>query len=351
MADLAVTGAGRLVEALERLGVDLVFGLPGVHNLPLWRALSQSAIRLVGVRHEQTAVYAADGYARTTGRLGVALVTSGPGAANTLGATGEAMAAGSPVLVIATDVSSVLRRPGVYRGLLHETRDQTAMFAPVTKAARLADSARELASVVLQCAQLALQPSSGPVYLGVPTDLLREAAAPGGDPSAPAPAPEPDAAALARALELLAGAERPLIWAGGGALRADAGAAVGALARTLAAPVVTTYMGRGLLAPEHPCAVPGPIHARELGSLWDEADVVLAIGTDFDAMMTQEWRLPVPPALIAVTIDPADANKNYAADVTLTGDARAVTETLVARAAERGGLAALAERLHALGGA
>ncbi|HVP02137.1 MAG TPA: thiamine pyrophosphate-binding protein [Solirubrobacteraceae bacterium] len=351
MGDAAATGARRLVEALERLGVDLVFGLPGVHNLPLWRALSRSAIRLVGVRHEQTAVYAADGYARTMGRLGVALVTTGPGAANTLGATGEAMAASSPVLVIATDVSSALRRPGVYRGLLHETRDQTAMFAPVTKGARLVTGAGELAGAVLAGAQLALAQSTGPVYLGVPTDLLRHEAGPVGDPPAQPEAPEPEAAALDRALELLARAERPLIWAGGGALRAGAGEAVGVLARTLAAPVVTTYLGRGLLAPDHPCAVPGPIHAREVGPLWDEADVVLAIGTDFDAMMTQEWRLPVPPALIAVTIDPADANKNYAADITLTGDARAVSDTLAARAAQRDGLAALTERLRTLGGA
>src|SRR3954451_1949549 len=129
------TGAQLLVQGLEAAGVDVVFGLPGVHNLAAWDALRESPIRLVGVRHEQTAVYAADGYARATGRLGVALVTTGPGAANTLGATGEAMAASSPVLVLATDIPDALRRPGVYRGVLHETRDQPAMFAPVTKAA------------------------------------------------------------------------------------------------------------------------------------------------------------------------------------------------------------------------
>ena len=136
---------------LERLGVELVFGLPGVHNLPIWKALSDSHIRLVGVRHEQTAAYAADGYARATGRLGVAVVTTGPGAANTLGGTGEAMAAGSPVLVIATDTSTALRREGVYRGTLHETRDQTAMFVPVTKAARLVAARDEIAAAMLEC--------------------------------------------------------------------------------------------------------------------------------------------------------------------------------------------------------
>ena len=95
MADARIataTGAVRLVQALESLGIRVVFGLPGVHNLAIWRALADSDIRLVGVRHEQTAAYAADGYARATGKLGVAVVTTGPGAANTLGATGEAMA-------------------------------------------------------------------------------------------------------------------------------------------------------------------------------------------------------------------------------------------------------------------
>ena len=113
------TAAVRIVEALERLGVSVAFGLPGVHNLAIWKALSESSIRLVGVRHEQAAVYAADGYARATGRLGVAVVTTGPGAANTLGATGEAMASGSPVLVIATDIPAAIRRPDTYRGSLH----------------------------------------------------------------------------------------------------------------------------------------------------------------------------------------------------------------------------------------
>src|ERR1700748_3058626 len=125
-------GAAGLVRSLEQLRVELVFGLPGVHNLPIWKALAESSIRLIGVRHEQAAVYAADGYARATGRLGVAVVTTGPGAANTLGATGEAMASGSPVLVIATDIPAAIRRPDTYRGSLHETRDQTSVFVPVT---------------------------------------------------------------------------------------------------------------------------------------------------------------------------------------------------------------------------
>lgn len=127
------TGAQVIVQQLEAAGVEVCFGLPGVHNLALWEALRESPIRLVGVRHEQAAAYAADGYARASGKLGVALTTTGPGAANTLGAVGEAWASRSPVLVVATDIPAALRRPGVYRGVLHETTDQAAMFAPVVK--------------------------------------------------------------------------------------------------------------------------------------------------------------------------------------------------------------------------
>src|SRR5688572_13888267 len=167
-----VSGAERLLGVLAAHGVEVVFGLPGVHNLPVWEALRTSGIRLVGVRHEQTAVYAADGYARATGRLGVALVTTGPGAANCLGATGEAYASGSPVLVIATDIPSTLRRPGVYRGVLHETRDQKGMFGPVTKAAFDVPAAQELTAYTDKAVRAALRSPHGPVYLGVPTDFL-----------------------------------------------------------------------------------------------------------------------------------------------------------------------------------
>lgn len=347
------TGATRLVETLDQLGVRLVFGLPGVHNLPIWKALSESDIRLVGVRHEQTAAYAADGYARATGELGVAVVTTGPGAANTLAGTGEAMAAGSPVLVIATDISTRVRREGVYRGTLHETRDQTAMFRPVTKAARLVATAEEIGDAVLESGTAALAAPTGPVYLGIPTDLLSESVSSRSRPPASAdgsPRPVLPPAAVERACELLANAERPLIWAGGGALRAGAGPAVGELALRLAAPVVTTYMGRGLLPPEHPCAVPGPVHAREVGDLWDEADVVLAIGTDFDGTNTQNWQMPAPPALISINVDEADANKSYTSDITLVGDARTVVEDLLSRPAPtRDGLPELERRLAAIG--
>jgi thiamine pyrophosphate-dependent acetolactate synthase large subunit-like protein len=341
------TGGELLVRGLEVAGVEVVFGLPGVHNLPAWKALASSSIRLVGVRHEQAAVYAADGYARATGRLGVAITTTGTGAANTLGALGEAWASGSPVLVIATDIPRSLRREGVYRGVLHETTDQAGMFAPVTKATlRVLEPAEVRAAVQIASFQ-ALDAPTRPVYLEIPTDTLAEEVAGTHlqadvrDDRLRVPAAEElDAAAAA-----IAAAERPLIWAGGGALRAQAGPEIAMLAERLAAPVITTYMGRGLLPPDHPCGVGLPPHVPQVGALWDDADLVIAVGTDFDWMMTQNWRQPAPARLLTINVDGADAAKAYPVEVNLVGDATRTVGALLPRIPERDGLEGLADRL------
>ena len=347
-APTAVNGAALAVAALERAGVEVAFGLPGVHNLALWRALGESPIRLVGVRHEQTAAYAADGYARTTGRVGVALTTTGPGAANTLAAVGEAWASRQPILVIATDIPARLRRPGVWRGVLHEGTDQASMFAPVVKRTIRVTEAGELGRAVAEAVAEALTPPQRPVYLEIPTDLLGAEAGAGEAVPAPAPPPplQPDDEHLERAASLLERSRRPLIWAGGGALQAGAGEAVAALAERLVAPVILTYSARGLLPPGHPCLAEAPPHAAEVGALWDEADVVLAVGSDFDGMMTQGWKQPQPPHLISVNVDPADAAKNYLPDVLLEADAAEATAALADHLEPRGGLDALARRLR-----
>jgi thiamine pyrophosphate-dependent acetolactate synthase large subunit-like protein len=340
------TGAQHLVDVLTELGVEVAFGLPGVHNLAIWEAIADSRIRLIGVRHEQTAGYAADGYARATGKLGVAIVTTGPGAANTLGAVGEAMASASPVLVLATDIPARLRRPGVVRGVLHETSDQAALFAPVTKAANTVEAPGGIAPAVLRAARLARQPQSGPVYVGIPTDFLRQGTARVPDAELTERIPALNLEDLDYARQLLSAATRPLIWAGGGALRAEAGPLIGELATLLAAPVITTFAGRGLLPPAHPCAAPNPVHAPEVGALWDEADVVVGIGSDFDGLMTQNWLMPKPPNLIAINVDAKDAAKNYPPDITLVGDARDVVGQLLDGLIPRPGVSELTARLR-----
>jgi len=290
------SGAQLVVAELEAAGVEVVFGLPGVHNLALWEALRESPIRLVGVRHEQTAAYAADGYARASGKAGVALVTTGPGAANTLAAVGEAFASRSPVLVIATDIPSDLRRPGVYRGVLHETTDQAAMFAPVTVAAHVCG----VLGPTLTDALSDVMTSDGPVYLGIPTDLLRAAAEPFGEPVGELAIPAYAAA--------LPDAEHPLLWVGSGAR--DRRKEVVVLAEALAAPVIETYGGRGVMPLDHPLRVGLPPHVEPVGRLWDEADVVITAGDPLEGLTTQNFAQPQPPTLITAGI----VTPNYRVD-------------------------------------
>jgi acetolactate synthase-1/2/3 large subunit len=302
-----MNGADVVANALRTAGVDTVFGLPGAHNLALWPACESAGIRIVPMRHEQGCAHAADGYARATGKVGVALVTTGPGAANTMGAVGEAWASRSAVVVIATDIPSSLRRPGIYRGVLHECTDQAALFAPVTKM-----QTTNVGEALLTAATAPTRP----VYVGIPSDRLTT---PGEHESNPVPrrVGVPTFSPLADALRR---SERPLLWVGGGAR--EAGDEVDALARRLGAPVVTTYQARGLLAPDHPLLVPAPPHEPEITALIAASDLVVVIGSDLDQMNTMQWRLPFPPRRIAVNVDPLDATKNYAVDAVVAADAR-----------------------------
>ena len=301
-----MNGAAAIARTLRDAGVDVAFGLPGAHNLPLWSAFASEPIRIVGMRHEQGCAYAADGYARTTGKLGVALVTTGPGAANTIGAVGEAWASRSPVIVIATDIPTTLRTEGVYRGVLHECTDQAALFTPVTK-----DQTESIATAV----RAALEHPRRPVYVGVPTDALAADASPETlDTSGAA-----RTADMTPLLDAIDQSSRPLLWVGGGAR--DASEAIDALARATGAPVVTTYQARGILAPDHPLLVPAPPHEPEVTELIQRADLAVVIGSDLDQMNTMQWRLPLPERRVAVNLDPGDATKNYSMDAVIVSDA------------------------------
>ncbi|MER7116367.1 thiamine pyrophosphate-binding protein [Saccharomonospora azurea] len=353
---MSITGAHSLLRTLAELGVEAAFALPGTHSLPLWDALDDlggdvGSLRLLGVRHEPAAAHAADGYARVTGGLGVAVVTTGPGALGTLRALGEAAASASPVLLIATEAPSTLRTPGP--GSLAEHGDQRAFFASLTKATFAVEHPDDIAAVVRRAAETAVRPRSGPVYVGVPADFLGESAEPVTDgtdgaalpsltapPLSAVPAEDMEAARAA-----LVEARRPLIWAGGGALRSGAGEAIGVLAERLAAPIVTTFAARGIVPPDHPCLASNPVHAPEVGLLWDDADVVLAIGTDFDGVMTRDGSMPQPPGLIAVNVDAEGATKHYPPDLLLLGDAREVVEELSLGILPKPGLDELTRRL------
>jgi acetolactate synthase-1/2/3 large subunit len=192
------------------------------------------------------------------------------------------------------------------------------------------------------------------VYVEIPTDLLDGDAGSeqGSDPFSRgdldlAPSP-PDSAQLDRALDLLDRARRPLVWAGGGALQSGAGEAVARLAERLVAPVILTFSAKGLLPPAHGCLVESSPHVPEAGELWDEADVVVAIGSDLDGMMTQGWKQPQPAHLVAINVDPTDASKNYRPDVVVEADASEATTALAERLGERGGLDSLQRRVRDL---
>ena len=199
------------------------------------------------------------------------------------------------------------------------------MFAPVTKAQFAGpDPGAAIAT--------ALAHPRRPVYLEVATDALSAPASAAAEPPAVAVAEPRD---LEPALALLDRAQRPLVWAGGGATRDGAGAAVAALAERLAAPVFTSYQASGLLG-DHPLAVGLPTHVPETGALWDQADLVVAVGSDLDGVNTQNWRQPQPPALVAVNVDPADAAKNYRADVVVCAGAAAGADALARGASAHG---------------
>jgi thiamine pyrophosphate-dependent acetolactate synthase large subunit-like protein len=318
-----------VTHALAELGVEVVFGIPGAHNLALWESLRRSGIRVVGVRHEQAAGYAADGYARATGRLGVAMATTGPGAANLVTATGEAWASGSSILVICTDIASTTRTPGRYRGALHETVDQAAFFRPITKAAVITTAPEQLFADVLSCGLLATQAPARPVYLEVPTDYLDAPVRYDGAPQqVRRDHPGEQVVDVEPALSRLARSERPLIWAGGGATASGAGPAVRGLAERLGAPILTSFGGRGLVGPDHPLAVGLPPHLPQVGDLWDSADAVIVVGSDLDAMNTQGFRQPRPDTLIMVDVDAARARTNYAPSLILEGDAAQVLDRM-----------------------
>lgn len=295
--------AAIILELLGRHGVTRAYGIPGVHNLPFWDADSEHAPRIVGVRHEQAAAYAADGLYRATGQFGVALLTSGPGAANAVAAFGEAYVSGSPVLLLASEVNAALRVPSGPRGILHEMTDQGAMFEAFGATARRARTRQEaIASTVL-----ALRDAWGPPpiggYVGIPTDILTEEWTATVPHIPRLPSPEPDPTDVTDLAELIHQSPRIVLWLGGGVVAADAEESARRLAHRLGAAVLTSYAGRGLLAGD-PLLVDAPVHEPEVGAVLAEADLVIVVGSSFDGMNTKNWRIDLPPRRAAITLGP-----------------------------------------------
>ncbi|OFE16065.1 acetolactate synthase [Humibacillus sp. DSM 29435] len=328
------SGGEALVAALVAHGVDTVFGIPGTHNLEIYRHLLAHGVRHVGTRHEQGAGYAADGYARTTGRVGVALVTTGPALLNAVAAIGQAYSDSVPVLVVSPGLP--LRHPAAGNGLLHETKDQQGAMRAVAAASLRPTSVEDIPVAVAQAFAIMTHGRPRPVHLEVPLDVLLETT--DGPATGPAGAchrlaPTAPAGVVTEAAAWLDDAAFPVILAGGGANRAAA--ELRAVAERLGAPVVTTTNGKGVLPEDHPLALGAGIHLPVVRDLVTEADVVLAVGTELAPADLWNGPLPLAGRLVRIDIDPVAMVTNALPDLGLVGDsARVLADLLVALGGE-----------------
>jgi len=324
-----------VVELLAANGIDTVFGIPGVHNLELYRGIAATGIRHVLVRHEQNAGFAADGHARATGRAAAAFVISGPGLTNALTAVAQAYSDSVPLLVVAS--APVRASLGKGWGVLHELADQRALAAGVTGVARSANSAED-ARDHLRAALTSLRVGRPrPAYLEIPLDLLAEPttlppvrfAAAGGSP-------QPSSADVVRAAELLSKARRPLIIAGGGAR--SAGTALLRLVEALDGYIVTSVAGKGVVSESHPASLGASLQFAPARDLIASADVVLAVGTELsETDFYTGTQLPLRGQLIRIDIDPAKLSDHYATDVGIWSDASVSVEAIARMISPRSG--------------
>lgn len=315
-----LTGGEAVYETLRALGVDTVFGIVSVHNIPIYDAILRGGgITTISVRHEQGALHAADGYARATGKLGVAITSTGPGASNSMTGLFEAGFASSPVLMITGQVDSLYYGKG--KGFLHEAEHQLPMLRTLARRVESVRRPEEIGDAIFRVAADIMTGRPQPGAIEIPIDF-QYAKASIDIPSVEGwPRTGPGRDALERAAALLRDARRPIIWAGGGVIAANASAALTQLAEHLKAPVFTSTNGRGAISEDHPLAM-GPLTAQhEFGEVFNSADVILAVGTRFQGAATRNWTVQLPGRLIHLDADPAVIGRNYVPEVALVGDA------------------------------
>ncbi|MFI7336459.1 thiamine pyrophosphate-dependent enzyme [Streptomyces sp. NPDC050085] len=320
-----LTGGEAVVRALAAHGVSRAFGIPGTHNLEVYRHLPAYGIEHIVPRHEQGAGYAADAHARVTGTPGVAITTTGPALLNIAAAVGQAYSDSVPLLVVSPGMP--LRHPRQSTGLLHEMRSQTEALRGVAAFSHRVSSVAEIGAAVARAFTLFRTERPRPVHLEIPLDLLETADPAGPVRLAPPAGPRiPDTAALRAAAALLAGAERPALVLGGGAR----GAAVPclALAEELTAPVVTTANGKAVVDERHPLSLGVSLHSPAIQKWLSTRDVILAVGTELAESDLWAELPPLQGRLIRLDIDPAQMYAGTPADIPLVGDAQATLNAL-----------------------
>ena len=317
-----------LIFLLEAHGVDIAFGIPGVHTIELYRGLARSKIRHVTPRHEQGAGFMADGYARVSGKPGVAFVITGPGLTNTITAMAQARADSIPMLVI----SGVNKRDSLGKGLgfLHELPDQRGMMEKVALSSERIEEPSALPAALARAFALLSSGRPGPVHIEIPTDVMGLLA---GEATFAAvtrdPPAAPESANIARAAKLASTAGKIVILAGGGAKCAET--SLRKLAERLDAPVVTTANARGLLH-GHPLGVHASPSLKSVRKLMDAADLVIAVGTEFgptDYDMYADGGFTAPASLVRIDIDAAQLAR-WPATVAIQAEAATAIEALLA---------------------
>src|SRR6218665_418653 len=332
------TGAEIVWDVLASEGVDVVFGYPGGAIMPIYDAMHQRPIRHVLVRHEQAAAHMADGYARASGKVGVCLATSGPGATNLVTGIATAMLDSSPIVCITGQVSSTLLGSDAFQ----ET-DITGVTLPITKHNYLVTRAEEIAPTLREAFFIARSGRPGPVLVDITKDAqqastavdwrAREVRLPGYRPEH-----QPSTEDMERAAELIAAAERPLILAGHGILKAEASGLLMELVGKTGIPVASTLLGLGGFPASHPLSL-GMMGMH--GEAWvntsiQEADLLIALGMRFDDRVTGNLKMFARKARkIHIEIDPSEINKNVPVDVGLVGDLRRTLTHLLPRIQQR----------------
>ncbi|HKC23306.1 MAG TPA: thiamine pyrophosphate-binding protein [Thermoanaerobaculia bacterium] len=322
-------GGGTLaVRALEDEGIPFAFGIPGTHNIELWDAFQDSLVKPVLVTDEQSASFMADAVWRASGRMATVAVVPGAGLTHTLSGVAEALLDNVPLLVLGCGI----RRDTGHAYQLHDV-DQLAIARPVTKGVFRPEKGEEIYATIRRACRLARAGAPGPVFVEIPADhYFTTHAEPPPSEDAQVVARKPEPALVDRAVALLRGARRPLLYVGFGA--AGAGTGLVDLAERLESPVVSTLQGKGVFPESHPLALwPGfgamaPPFVREVVA---GCDATLAIGCRFSEVGTGSYGAVPPQPLIHADIDPSVFGRNFPAEVAIEGDARELVELLVAR--------------------